>query len=222
MTDYMKEAERLADEYAKAVHDGRDSDCVSLRAALVAHIQRGVPEGWRIRRDRGAIVVEHPKIGGYAATADSESIAATILYEFANAMLAPAPDQFRDATKMMAEPAEVPMPEPIGFIDSNDEETWATLTQNAHELATLKLRSTVFHVSQMHTYGAACRAAGEAAGYARGLAEAGRDGECDLPPRGWRCTRVKGHSGPCAAVECPWEIEIVERAMARLRGEVKP
>ena len=170
-------------------------------------------------------------------------------------------------------PAEVPMPEPIGFIDSDDDETWATLTQNAHELATLKLRSAVFHVSQMRTYGERCRAAGEAAGYARGLKEAGRDAEryrwlrdkrrtgeidthgiyigvdsprfvgkwaifedeadseidaalrgeeCDLPPRGWRCTRGKGHSGPCAAVECPEEIEIVERAMARLRGEVKP
>lgn len=23
---------------------------------------------------------------------------------------------------------------------------------------------------------------------------------CDIPPRGWRCTRASGHSGPCAAV----------------------
>jgi hypothetical protein len=23
---------------------------------------------------------------------------------------------------------------------------------------------------------------------------------CDVPPAGWRCTRAKGHSGPCAAV----------------------
>lgn len=37
MSDHMKEAERLADEYAKAVHDGRDSDCQQTRAALLAH-----------------------------------------------------------------------------------------------------------------------------------------------------------------------------------------
>lgn len=24
--------------------------------------------------------------------------------------------------------------------------------------------------------------------------------KCDLPPPGWRCTRAKGHEGPCAAV----------------------
>ena len=24
--------------------------------------------------------------------------------------------------------------------------------------------------------------------------------ECDVPPTGWRCTRRKGHDGPCAAV----------------------
>lgn len=49
MTDHMKEAERLADEYAKAVHDGRDRDCQQTRAALLAHIQRGaVPDGWQL------------------------------------------------------------------------------------------------------------------------------------------------------------------------------
>lgn len=37
MSDYMKEMERLADEYATAVSDGRDDDCIRLRAALLAH-----------------------------------------------------------------------------------------------------------------------------------------------------------------------------------------
>lgn len=23
---------------------------------------------------------------------------------------------------------------------------------------------------------------------------------CDVPPKGWRCTRERGHSGPCAAI----------------------
>jgi hypothetical protein len=30
--------------------------------------------------------------------------------------------------------------------------------------------------------------------------ESRRELECDLPPAGWRCTRMPGHSGPCAAV----------------------
>lgn len=41
--------------------------------------------------------------------------------------------------------------------------------------------------------------------------------ECDVPPLGWRCTRGKGHGGPCAAVECPEDVALVERGMRRLR-----
>jgi len=26
------------------------------------------------------------------------------------------------------------------------------------------------------------------------------DGKCQKPPAGWRCTRERGHDGPCAAV----------------------
>ena len=111
MTDYMKEAERLSrvlEDIAQTALRGAENEQIRGHlmdaAEMLAHIQRGaVPEGWKVRRDRGAIVVEHPKVGGYAATADSESIASTILYEFANAMLAaaPAPDQFRGAAKMV-------------------------------------------------------------------------------------------------------------------------
>jgi hypothetical protein len=32
-----------------------------------------------------------------------------------------------------------------------------------------------------------------------GLIRAGRKAQCDLPPKGWYCTRDKGHEGPCAA-----------------------
>lgn len=42
------------------------------------------------------------------------------------------------------------------------------------------------------------------------------DLECQVPPHGWRCTRGAGHSGPCAAVEYPEDIEAVERGMERL------
>ena len=41
--------------------------------------------------------------------------------------------------------------------------------------------------------------------------------ECQEPPRGWRCTRMAGHDGPCAAVACHEEVAIVERGMQRLR-----
>lgn len=27
------------------------------------------------------------------------------------------------------------------------------------------------------------------------------DSKCNLPPEGWNCSRVRGHSGPCAASE---------------------
>jgi hypothetical protein len=29
----------------------------------------------------------------------------------------------------------------------------------------------------------------------------GKPDRCTVPPRGWRCTRVAGHPGPCAAIE---------------------
>ena len=48
------------------------------------------------------------------------------------------------------------------------------------------------------------------------------DGWCDVPPLGWRCTRAKGHEGPCAAVECPEDIDFVQRGMERLREEPNP
>ena len=43
------------------------------------------------------------------------------------------------------------------------------------------------------------------------------DDECNVPPIGWRCTRGKGHIGPCAAVECPEDVALVARGMARLK-----
>lgn len=43
------------------------------------------------------------------------------------------------------------------------------------------------------------------------------DDWCDVPPLGWRCTREKGHAGPCAAVECPEDVALVARGMARLK-----
>jgi hypothetical protein len=53
---------------------------------------------------------------------------------------------------------------------------------------------------------------------------------CQIPPKGWRCTRRNGHKGPCAAVEAPEPIQpsvessLYERAafdeIERLRDEL--
>ena len=154
MPDYMKEAKRLAVHLTHAAATGdRDAEA-SFRAALLAHIQRGaVPEGWRIRRDRGAIVVDHPKIGGYAATADSESIAATILYEFASAMLAaaPAPDHFRDATEMVVEPAEVKL---YAWRPSGHGEYSFYVASTSEEAARIAVQAEVDDLRKRDVYGA--------------------------------------------------------------------
>ena len=57
----------------------------------------------------------------------------------------------------------------------------------------------------------------EQSGELQDFLDAEADRECDAPPLGWRCTRAKGHDGPCAAVECPEDVSLVERGMARLR-----
>lgn len=53
-----------------------------------------VPEGWLIRRVDDRITVQHPDIGGYCASKDSDdtsAIAPVILYHLADAMLTAAP-----------------------------------------------------------------------------------------------------------------------------------
>lgn len=125
--EHMKEAERLADEYAKAVHDGRDRDCQHTRAALLAHIQRGVPA-----------------------------------------------------------PAGVPMPKPVAYGFGN-----TAVTGHTNRLMMVRIDIPggdqyagafwlpLVLADEAHTYGIACRAAGEAAGYARGLRDAVRDADIE-------------------------------------------
>lgn len=109
MTDYMKEAERLIDNiattaFANALGEMPSTRHKEARAALLAHIQRGaVPEGWQV-------VPKEPTTGMCrAGLAERHDDLAKSIYA---AMLAaaPAPDHFRDAAEMVAEPAD---PDPL-------------------------------------------------------------------------------------------------------------
>ncbi|MCQ4052054.1 hypothetical protein FK514_29740, partial [Klebsiella pneumoniae] len=85
---------------------------------------------------------------------------------------APSPDHFRDATKMMAAPAEVSMPKPVAYGFGN-----TAITGHTNRLMMVRLdvplddqyAGVFWHplvlADEAHTYGVACRAAGEAAGY---------------------------------------------------------
>lgn len=208
MTDYRKEAERLLDEFylhvsatvASALADewaevqAAQTRSVHTRAALLAHIQRGAvpgPEqiakwaaGWRC-------IDENDGLTGEASMLDR------IAHAVHGGMLAaPAPDQFRDAAKMMAvqpcvetfdvdflarlgaevpTPAEVPMPKPVAFGVLN-----TAPTGSPHRLMMVRIdipsddqyggalwMPLVFAEGAQH-YGDAR----EAAGYARGMEQA--------------------------------------------------
>lgn len=43
--------------------------------------------------------------------------------------------------------------------------------------------------------------------------------QCDVPPEGWKCTREKGHEGPCAAVPLNGIIEDIEGTL-KLKEDV--
>lgn len=122
MSDYMKEAERLLRHYTAAVIDQNHEAIALYHRTLLAHIQRGeVPEG--NERDEWEDVVF--TLMGHAASLyfSGQSDMPNWFYELAEeiarrhvdealaarvrevgiqqrAALAPAPDQFRDATKM--------------------------------------------------------------------------------------------------------------------------
>lgn len=187
MTDYMKEAERLLDESSDAVSDvvgfaqdpaGYSMRVEATRAALLAHIQRGaVPEGWQVVPKKPTLEMLAGGWGYWLNVMEPGKQRDTAAKEYA-AMLAaaPAPDHFRDAAKMMAAPAEVPMPKPVAYGFGN-----TAITGHTNRLMMVRIDIPggdqyagafwlpLVLADEAHTYGAACRAAGEAAGYARVL-----------------------------------------------------
>ncbi len=158
MTDYMKEAERLSrtlEDIAQTALRGVDNEQIRGHlmdaSALLAHFQRGaVPEGVGAFRHKETGQVRYTLTGGEHDEDEWEDVLIVPMLA-----AAPAPDHFRGVTKMVPAPAEVPMPEPDTHCYDEDErrDVWS------------------HSADQMLAYGVACRAAGEAAGYARGLAD---------------------------------------------------
>lgn len=289
MTDYMKEALRLLAEHEQAAGLCRYEDCQRTRAALLAHIQRGaVPEGWQL-------VPKEPTpemlAGGWGywlnVTAPGKQRDTAAKEYTAILAAAPAPDHFRDAAKMVAEPAddriasaihypecwdtaayptvesalsevfahyrctehdapaEVLMPKPVAYGFGN-----TAITGHTNRLMMVRIDIPggdqyagafwlpLVLADEAHTYGVACRAAGEAAGYARGLRDAVRDADIEALRLYVRalCKAVDAatdFAGTVAGGASWWDdvwadhAAALDRARERisqaaLRGEVKP
>lgn len=176
-------------------------------AALLAHIQRGaVPVYCTPTEHEGRIVYEHtsepiPNADGfvlYAAPAPDRFRAAAKMMAVQPACMTcsghgmvggllpsgggyqadPCPDCAAPVT------AGVPMPKPVAYGFGN-----TAITGHTNRLMMVRIDIPggdqyagafwlpLVLADEAHTYGVACRAAGEAAGYARGLADAGRDAE---------------------------------------------
>ena len=215
MSDYMKEAERLLSEYGDAVSDAvvfaQDPSGYSMRmeeatrAALLAHIQRGaVPEGWQVVPKKPTPEMLAGGWGYWLNVMAPGKQRDTAAKEYAGMLAAaPTPDQFRDAAKMMAVPAEVPMPEDdmsdalgeLAGVDTHD----VNLRDNPESYEILG--------RLLHTYGDAR----EAAGYARGLRDAVRDAN-PLVQNGEVLVTVTGLTGSGKSA-IAGEIEIMCQAL---------
>ena len=215
------------------------------RMVEAAQSKRGaVPDGWQV-------VPKEPTPEMKAAPAsDRPGFSSLVAREIYAAMLAaaPAPDQFRGATKMMAEPvdsmgapgscgkplcspndhhvlcrqhespAEVLMPKPVAYGFGN-----TAITGHTNRLMMVRIDIPggdqyagafwlpLVLADEAHTYGVACRAAGEAAGYARGLRDAVRDA-VPLIQKGEVLVTVTGLTGSGKSA-IAGEIEIMCRAL---------
>ena len=146
----MAEVERLADEYATAVHDGRDNDCYKTRTALLEAVRAIVEE-------RDALKPLQPATG--ADLAVYQSIADNYFKDTQPVVQEQegAPIDWQDAPPSavghypMTKPVgELPMPQPDTHCYDDDvgRDVWSHSPE------------------QMRTYGEQCRAAGYAAGLA--------------------------------------------------------
>ncbi len=296
-----------ADEESEALRDMLDSaraDMEMLREALgvpaephqsliermveAAQAKRGaVPEGWREDVYLAAQMLTWADDDGGLTDQQDRAIRAHQKKMFAMLAAAPAPDQLRDAAKMMADPAGdriaaaihypecwdtavyptiesalsevfahyrctehaapagVPMPKPVAYGFGN-----TAITGHTNRLMMVRIDIPggdqyagafwlpLVLADEAHTYGVACRAAGEAAGYARGLRDAVRDADIEALRLYVRalCKAVDAatdFAGTVAGGASWWDdvwadhAAALDRARERisqaaLRGEVKP
>ena len=204
MTDYMKEAERLLEQYDDACLGIIGMSEEQTRAALLAHIQRGaVPEGWKEATIAWEVCASihreyAKKKDPFFTTRQADFMRHAEAARAAMLAAAPAPDelgdinvvdiaQAADATIETAPaPAGVPMPKPVAYGFGN-----TAITGHTNRLMMVRIDIPggdqyagafwlpLVLADEAHTYGVACRAAGEAAGYARGLRDAVRDADIE-------------------------------------------
>lgn len=183
---------RLADAIVREVAELPDRDSPAdwpaamlvtsdeLRGIVLAHIQRGVPDGddgKRVLREVFALCEDtetkcSDETGDFArgrrfeAKGIARAIGAWYQEEFCGRAhmgepAAPAPDHSGDATETVAKPAEVPMPEPA-------KRTYTNAKNSADVRKGYALSGAVkdewWDKDQMRTYGEDCRAAGYVAG----------------------------------------------------------
>lgn len=173
---------------------------------LLAHIQRGaVLEGWKEATIAWEVCASihreyAKKKDPFFTTRQADFVKHTEAARSALLAAAPAPGDcpncFEGKSDMdhtcracggsgkAAVPAEVPMPKPVAYGFGN-----TAITGHTNRLMMVRIDVPLDDqyagafwlplvlADEAHTYGVACRAAGEAAGYARGRAEAGRDAE---------------------------------------------
>ena len=177
--EHLKEAERLIDDLVRAgtAGDEHGTQChcayFDIRAALLAHIQRGaVPEGERaafeswIENEAGA--------GASRRWLNTEAYENGRVQDYRTGWIACL--EWLAAAAAVPAPAEVLMPKPVAYGFGN-----TAITGHTNRLMMVRIDIPggdqyagafwlpLVLAEEARTYGAACRAAGEAAGYARVL-----------------------------------------------------
>ncbi len=220
----IAEVERLADEYANAVHDGRDNDCATVRAALLDYVRGVMAERDALIQTLRDEIDENLRLRELGGALPDENITAM------TERLIRERDQFRDAAKMVADPLSLSRilhelagaaslcwePRPTGVFDSQlaihfVEQALAEIRSrmapasagvpipDVHDYGYLDsdngwVETLACDESDVHTYGDAR----EAAGYARGKAAGGKDAERYQHAKlhGWPEYRCEIHPNP--------------------------
>jgi hypothetical protein len=190
----VSDVERLADEYASAVHDGRDKDCVTGRTALLNYVRGVIAE-------RDALIADNERLMQIAAQEGwrdsvrklknlpsflsgwqlSESCIRNNMETEVGRWIEGLGELYKldsDAAKMVSA-----APQPV-FAPTEDQ-----IQRHKIRAGDCPPDSEVLLVRSVRRF--AEKAAPQP------VSEPCRVDQ----PAGWRCTRANGHEGPCAAVE---------------------